>query len=889
MHKKTTVSLSRVILISFVMLFSIAAISSATDIIWDNGGGDRDWNNPTNWNPDGVPPSISPYYVKILIPTGPILSTGDTATAYRVLVDGSNGSVTMDGGTINLTGSYVGVGYAAANSGTLTFNSGTINTTGLSGHLYCGVDGTGVLNMSGGAINLSKTLYIGRDPTGVGTVNLSGGTITCATLLIGSLGGTGTVDIGTGTLIIDNAGATELAAYIADGRVKAYGGAGAVDVDTTTSPGYTIVTAMISDKATFPDPESGTTDVPVSGTTLGWKPGVPAASHNVYFGTALNDVNNAERLGGDLDGDGTVDFKDVSRLTLYWLADPAGTEPYAGVNDDDIVDFVDYTLLARDWKDTAAPIFKGNQDANTFNPGTLAFITTYYWRIDKVNGPNTVKGNVWNFTTQSGKASDPSPADNIIYVAIDATLNWSASTGATSHDVYFGTTNPPIFQINQTGTTYNPGTLAQSTTYYWRIDEVGGFGTIQGDVWSFTTTPPIVYDINYTLVGKIMCGYQGWFNTLTDGANRGWVHWGAGSFAPASCTVDMWPDMTEYGPTEKFLAPEFYDGTNHYVFSSYKRDTVLRHFLWMAQYGIDGVFLQRFATEVTPGTTEFNHRNAVLSHCKEGANTYGRKYAVMYDLSGLQLGGTSKVINDWKYLVDTMQVGRDLNDCGYMIHKGKPVVAVWGIGWTDRDYTWDECLDLVNFLKDDPNYGGNTVMVGVRDKWRKSYITDPIMLAIVTKADIISPWSVGGYKTTSDISSYASDKWVPDKAWCNANGKDYLPVIWPGFSWSNLQNDPSVLNRTPRRGGQMLWDQVNATINTVGTNMIYVAMFDEVDEATAIFKVTNDPPRPGGVDMFVTYDIDGYPLPSDEYLWLTGEAGKGLRGEIPVNATRPAR
>jgi hypothetical protein len=61
-----------------------------------------------------------------------------------------------------------------------------------------------------------------------------------------------------------------------------------------------------------------------------------------------------------------------------------------------------------------------------------------------------------------------------------------------------------------------------------------------------------------------------------------------------------------------------------------------------------------------------------------------------------------------------------------------------------------------------------------------------------------------------------------------------------------------------------------------------------VDEGTAIFKVTNDPPVVSPA-QFVTYDIDGYPLPSDEYLWLVGQAARGLRGEIPVNQTRPAR
>jgi hypothetical protein len=72
--------------------------------------------------------------------------------------------------------------------------------------------------------------------------------------------------------------------------------------------------------------------------------------------------------------------------------------------------------------------------------------------------------------------------------------------------------------------------------------------------------------------------------------------------------------------------------------------------------------------------------------------------------------------------------------------------------------------------------------------------------------------------------------------------------------------------------------------------MLYLAMFDEVDEGTAIFKVSNNPPRPGGVDMFVTYNMDGFTLPSDEYLWLVGQACRALRGEIsPVPSTRPAR
>jgi hypothetical protein len=633
-------------------------------------------------------------------------------------------------------------------------------------------------------------------------------------------------------------------------------------------------------KATSPNPADSAAGVSTTA-ILSWTAGSGAKSHDVYFGTVLNDVNNAERLLGDLNGNGIVDWNDISRLTEYWLLDPAGTEPYAGVDDDNIVDFFDYALFSQDWMKSANPVFKGNQGANSFNPGTLALNTTYYWRIDEVNGPNTVTGDVWSFTTQSGKAFNPSPVSGVSNVAINATLSWSAGTGATSHNVYFGTTSPGTFRINQAGTTYSPGTLALNTTYYWRIDEVGGFGTIQGDVWSFTTA---AVSGNYTLVGKIMCGYQGWFNTPTDGAGRGWVHWGRNnSFTPTTCTVDMWPDMTEYGASEKFLASAFNDGNDHYVFSPYKRDTVLRHFQWMQDYGIDGVYLQRFATEVTPGSAEFNDRNAVLSHCRDGANMYGRKYAVMYDLSGLGAGGTSKVINDWKYLVDTMHISRDPNDHGHMFHNGKPVVALWGFGF-GRAYEGQESYNLINFFKNDPVYGGNVVMLGVNDNWRSGASVETRTLLL---ADIISPWWVGRYGNTSGAYSFASTYGVPDKAWCDTNGKEYLPVMFPGFSWHNLNG--GALNQIPRVGGQFLWDQVYADISTIGANMLYLAMFDEVDEGTAIFKVTNDPPRPGSVDMFVTYDIDGYPLPSDEYLWLVGQATRGLRGEIPVNPTRPSR
>jgi len=121
----------------------------------------------------------------------------------------------------------------------------------------------------------------------------------------------------------------------------------------------------------------------------------------------------------------------------------------------------------------------------------MANNTTYYWRIDEKNAGGTTTGVVWNFTTAAalppGQATNPSPANGATSVSTTADLSWTAGSGATSHDVYFGTVSPGTFIGNQTGTTYDTGTMANSKTYYWRIDEKNANGTTTGVVWSFTT------------------------------------------------------------------------------------------------------------------------------------------------------------------------------------------------------------------------------------------------------------------------------------------------------------------------------------------------------------------------------------------------------------------
>ncbi len=389
-----------------------------------------------------------------------------------------------------------------------------------------------------------------------------------------------------------------------------------------------------------------------------------------------------------------------------------------------------------------------------------------------------------------------------------------------------------------------------------------------------------------TLSGKVMCGYQGWFTTPDDGAEKGWTHYGRrGRFQPGLCTIDLWPDVSELDEDEKFAtAFRYADGSIACVFSSSCRKTVLRHFRWMREYGIDGAFVQRFAVQ-TYDPSNLDHCNSVLMHCRAGANLHGRTYAVMYDLSGLRAGQMSHVMDDWRLLVDRMRIARDKQDRAYLHEGGKPIVAVWGVGFNDgRRYTLDECKELVQFLKHDKEYGGCTVMLGVPTGWRtldRDSLTDKKLHEVILQADIVSPWTVGRYASLRSVARHAEDCWRQDIEWCDEHGKKYLPVVFPGFSWHNMKSD-SPLDQIPRQKGKFLWSQY-VQAKKAGAAMIYQAMFDEIDEGTAIFKCTNTPPV--GKSPFVTYEG----LPSDHYLWLTGMGGRLLRGEVEPSEQLPQR
>ena len=190
-----------------------------------------------------------------------------------------------------------------------------------------------------------------------------------------------------------------------------------------------VPSASLPGQASSPDPSNNATGIDIND-DLAWNAGSGATEHDVYFST-----------------DSTVDSNDLV----------------------------------------------GRQSGTSYDPGTLNNGATYYWRINEVNSAGVTLGQVWSYTTAvaaPGQAGSPTPGNNATNIDLDDNLSWSAGSGATEHDVYFSTDSTidsSDLEGRQSGTSYDPGTLNNGATYYWRIDEVNSGGVTEGQVWSFTT------------------------------------------------------------------------------------------------------------------------------------------------------------------------------------------------------------------------------------------------------------------------------------------------------------------------------------------------------------------------------------------------------------------
>lgn len=150
---------------------------------------------------------------------------------------------------------------------------------------------------------------------------------------------------------------------------------------------------------------------------------------------------------------------------------------------------------------SSPPPFDHNNGSNqAWDPGTLQYSTTYYWRVVAKDANGETPGSVWSFTTKESCLSSPTapcspnPSDGKINVNENANLSWSCGDSQcglpVTYDVYFGTMET-LGEEHKLGSTtekaWNLPRMASLTKYYWKIVVRDANGATSGPVWSFTT------------------------------------------------------------------------------------------------------------------------------------------------------------------------------------------------------------------------------------------------------------------------------------------------------------------------------------------------------------------------------------------------------------------
>ncbi|BBB01559.1 putative xylosidase/arabinosidase [Actinacidiphila reveromycinica] len=370
------------------------------------------------------------------------------------------------------------------------------------------------------------------------------------------------------------------------------------------------------------------------------------------------------------------------------------------------------------------------------------------------------------------------------------------------------------------------------------------------------------------VVGKVTVGYQGWFACIGDGAPiDAWWHWSAnGSAAPSPSNTGIvaWPDVRDYAHTYPTGYAALGNGQPAALFSSYDQQTVDTHFQWLQANGIDVAALQRFNPNGSEGPT----RDAMAVKVRASAETYGRKFYVMYDVSDWT-NMQSEIKADW-----TGKMRAHTASPAYAVQNGKPVVCVWGFGFADnqRPFTADACLDVVNWFKGQGCY----VIGGVPTWWRTGdRDSRPGFSDVYHAFDMLSPWMVGRIGNVADADNFFNVATVPDLAECAAHGIDYQPCVLPG-----------AVTLRQRAHGDFMWRQFYNMVRA-GVGSVYISMFDEFNEGNQIAKTAESQAWVPANSGFLALDEDGTACSSDYYLRLTGDGGRMLKGQLALTATRP--
>lgn len=449
--------------------------------------------------------------------------------------------------------------------------------------------------------------------------------------------------------------------------------------------------------------------------------------------------------------------------------------------------------------------------------------------------------------------------------------------------------------------------------------------------------------------GLVMCGYQGWHGTPGDGCshnpNEAWPHYCDVNNKPfifepgvLKNSIDFWPDVTEYEKTYAADGFTYPDGSQAMVYSSYDESTVNLHFKWMKDYNIDGVFMQRFVSQITEAAA-LDHSDKVLASAMAASNEHARAISVMYDMVGMDASSSADIIlNDAaalkaKYNLDDRSKGQRY----YLYHNGKPLIGLVSVGQASAPYNIAQAQAVVDGLQT----MGFSIMLGVPAYWRNpgkgDCVNDSKITNLIKDVDIIMPWLVGVYdydgttpSAVSKFSEYFSGTMDDSKTWYGSTikgdysvaanyGVEYCPLVFAGFSDQNMHPDHYVYDR---HDGNFYWEQIYRNLNK-GAKMLYVAMFDEIDEGTAIYKCLRKSEVPSNVSATEYYvvcengvcrrsdtqvsvsgtgnwckkasemniEFQGFEddQESDYYLWLTGQASKILKGQATLTKDKPTR
>jgi hypothetical protein len=372
-------------------------------------------------------------------------------------------------------------------------------------------------------------------------------------------------------------------------------------------------------------------------------------------------------------------------------------------------------------------------------------------------------------------------------------------------------------------------------------------------------TPPASLD------GTIMAGYQGWFGTPNDLNDTGWFHWFKSHTRTETkkISVDMWPETDGLPASALVPAEELKrkSGKPALLYSSTSPEIVRQHFCWLREHNIDGIFLERFG----PPPPRGEGAEWVLSAVRHAANAEGRTWALKYDISSIGYDSGVQVVDrfkgDWIRLVDELGI---LKDKFYLRENGKPVVMFWGLAFPGRKFSQRQADLIIDFLRNDPKYGGNYVIGGIPNWWRPM----PEWYSHFKKYDRLMPWQgwnrMKGY--TKDRDAFA--------AW----GREYYAHIWPGFSHKNRSGGPEA--EWPRHKGEYFWKQINQAISE-GNRSLYIGMLDEFDEGTAILPMSDDP-------LEGAFFLNNEGMPSGWYLRLASYGKEILQGKRPVGQPMPA-